>query len=176
MPASPLCRLNRISNDLGDDTCSSHTSSSHTSSSQCPALRRSRWPVLVGLLLGVAICGCDGLGETAQNRFVGTQVAAEQFAGTEFFEQISASDKLVIVDFTAIWCGPCQQLKPLLQELETAGRCELLMIDTDEYPAVAEQFRVNGIPHLLFIKDGEIRDVHRGSASRGELDQILQGL
>ena len=172
MPAVQLCRLDRISNDHP-----SHSSdSSHSFSRDCldrPLRRGALW---VGLLLGIAICGCDGLGETAQNRFVGTQVTAEQFAGTEFFEQISASDKLVIVDFTATWCGPCQQLKPLLQELETAGRCELLMIDTDEYPAVAEQFRVNGIPHLLFIQDGQIRDVHRGSASRGELDQILQGL
>ncbi len=172
MPASMFCRLDRMSHDQPSNP--SH--SSHSFSGHCPGRRLWRGTLLVGLLMAIAICGCDGAGETAQNRFVGTQVTAEQFAGTEFFEQISASDKLVIVDFTATWCGPCQQLKPLLQELESAGRCELLMIDTDEYPAVAEQFRVNGIPHLLFIRDGQIREVRRGSASRGELDQILRGL
>jgi len=139
-----------------------------------PRLRH--WAGVAGLLLGSVLAGCDGLGETAQNRLVGTRVTADQFAGTDFFEQISASDKLVIVDFTATWCGPCKQLKPLLQELETAGRCQLLMIDADEHPAIMEQFRVTAIPHLLFIKDGQIRDVHRGSASRTDLDQLLRGL
>lgn len=167
MPASTPCRLDRIPADHQGN---------HSGPNHRPLRPLRRWALLIGLLLGIAICGCDGAGETAQNRFVGTPVTAEQFAGTVFFEQISASDKLVIVDFTAPWCGPCQHLKPLLQELESAGRCELLMIDADEHSAIMEQFRVNGIPHLLFIKDGQIRDVHRGSASRGELEQILQGL
>lgn len=134
----------------------------------------ARWATLIGLWVLVTTAGCDS--EIAQNRFVGTQVTNEQFAGTDYFDQITTSDKLVIVDFTATWCGPCQQLKPLLQELEAAGRCKLIMIDADEHPAILEQFRVNGIPHLLFIKEGQIRDVHRGSASRSQLDGILQGI
>jgi thioredoxin-like negative regulator of GroEL len=133
-----------------------------------------RWATLICLGALVATAGCDS--EIAQNRFVGTQVTSEQFAGTDYFDQITASDKLVIVDFTADWCGPCQQLKPLLKELEVAGSCKLVMIDADEHPGILEQFRVNGIPHLLFIKDGQIRDVHRGSASRDQLAGILQGI
>jgi thioredoxin 1 len=107
---------------------------------------------------------------------VGTRVTAEQFAGTDFYDTIAGSSGPVVVDFTADWCGPCQQIKPILKDLEAEGKIKLVMIDADQHPQILEQFGVSGIPHLLFVKDGQIGNVLRGSTSRKNLEAIVDTL
>jgi len=135
--------------------------------------RRIAGPVVWGLALAL-LAGCPE--PVAQNRHVGTRVTAEQFAGTDFFNKIQGSSGPVVVDFTADWCGPCQAIKPFLKDLEKEGKIKLVMIDADEHPQILEQFGVSGIPHLLFIKNGQIGNVLRGSTSRARLESIVNQL
>jgi thioredoxin 1 len=103
----------------------------------------------------------------------GSPLSAENFAGTDVFDQISASDTPVIVDFTATWCGPCQKLKPILHELESEGKVKVVMVDVDQHPGVAEAFGVTGIPHLVFVKDGKFAESSIGLQPKEKLEDIL---
>lgn len=73
------------------------------------------------------------------------------------FEKEIQGEK-VLVDFYAEWCGPCQMLAPLLEQLDI----KVVKIDTDELPELARQFRVMSIPTLLLVKDGKIANKTMG--------------
>ena len=62
---------------------------------------------------------------------------------------------VVIVDFYADWCGPCQMLAPVLEQLDKEGGVDIVKINVDEIPDLARQFRVMSIPTLMLFKDGK---------------------
>ena len=62
---------------------------------------------------------------------------------------------LVIVDFYADWCGPCQMLAPVLEDLEKENSIKIVKINVDEIPDLARQFRIMSIPTLMLFKDGK---------------------
>lgn len=62
---------------------------------------------------------------------------------------------LVVVDFYADWCGPCQMLAPVLEELEKETSVKIVKINVDEIPDLARQFRIMSIPTLMLFKDGK---------------------
>ena len=64
--------------------------------------------------------------------------------------------ELVVVDFYAEWCGPCQMLAPLLEQLSEETNVKIVKIDTDEVPDIARMFRIMSIPTLLLFKDGKL--------------------
>lgn len=64
-------------------------------------------------------------------------------------------DDLVIVDFYADWCGPCQMLAPVLEQLDKELQVKIVKIDTDLVPEIARMFRVMSIPTLLLFKNGK---------------------
>ena len=70
------------------------------------------------------------------------------------FEQEVKEGK-VLVDFFAEWCGPCQMLAPVLEQLDKEGGVKIIKIDTDSLPDLARQFRIMSIPTLLLFKDGK---------------------
>ena len=75
------------------------------------------------------------------------------------FDKLVTSDKLVIVDFSAVWCGPCKMLKPVLDKLSTeysAKGVKIITIDVDESKDLSNELRVNEIPLLLFYRDGKM--------------------
>jgi len=72
----------------------------------------------------------------------------------EFKEEISSGT--VLVDFYADWCGPCQMLAPLLEELSKEDGVKILKIDVDELSDIAREFRVMSIPTLIVFKDGKM--------------------
>jgi len=72
----------------------------------------------------------------------------------EFKEEISSGT--VLVDFYADWCGPCQMLAPLLEELAKEDNVKVLKIDVDELSDIAREFRVMSIPTLIVYKDGKM--------------------
>jgi thioredoxin 1 len=82
----------------------------------------------------------------------------------EFEQKALKADGLVVVDFTAKWCGPCQRLAPELEAAanEFEGKATFLKVDVDESPDVAMRFGVQGIPNLTFLKGGEVVDVAIG--------------
>jgi len=83
-----------------------------------------------------------------------------------FDEQIGASEKTVLVDFWAEWCGPCKQMNPVLEELagEFEGQLEVYKVDVDTNPDLAQRFGVMSIPSFVLLCDG--REVSRVVGAR----------
>ena len=71
-------------------------------------------------------------------------------------EEVVKSDKPVLIDFWAPWCGPCQMMGPVFEDLsKEIPDIKFVKVNTDEEPAIASQFKIQGIPALLFVKDGK---------------------
>lgn len=94
----------------------------------------------------------------------------------ETFRDVLKSGIPVLVDFYADWCGPCQMMKPVLQELRQkfGDSLRILKIDVDKNPAVAEAFQVQGIPTLILFKNEEIKWRQSGAMGASQLENILK--
>lgn len=79
---------------------------------------------------------------------------------SDFAGEIQAEK--VLVDFYADWCGPCQMLSPVIEQLEQESGIKVIKINVDELPSLARQFRVMSIPTLLFIRNGEVKKREMG--------------
>ena len=77
----------------------------------------------------------------------------------EEYSEIINSTNPVVIDFHATWCGPCKVLSPILEELddEIEG-VEFVKLDVDQYPQIAGQNQVMGVPTVVILKDGEVKD------------------
>lgn len=91
------------------------------------------------------------------------------------FDQIINTDKPVLVDFWAEWCGPCKMIGPLVEELagEYEGVAVIGKLDVDNNPNISAKFGIRSIPTLLVFKNGEIVDKQVGAVSKGVLAQKL---
>ena len=91
------------------------------------------------------------------------------------FEQIIASDKPVLIDFWAEWCGPCKMIGPVVEELasEYEGKAVIGKVDVDNNPGVSAKFGIRSIPTLLVFKGGEIVDKQIGAVPKSVLAQKL---
>ena len=94
------------------------------------------------------------------------------------FEQIISSDKLVIIDFWATWCGPCRALSPIMDELSEEYKDEVVIAkcETDENSDIAMQFGVRNIPMLVFLKNGEVVETLVGLQRKGDLVKKIDEL
>ena len=95
------------------------------------------------------------------------------------FDELLASEKLVIVDFWATWCGPCRMLSPLLDEVEAEmeDKVEVVKVNVDDADEIAMRFRIMSIPTLLFFKNGEMVDRSVGAMPKSALvDKINANL
>lgn len=81
----------------------------------------------------------------------------------KFHDFIATSDRPVLVDFYADWCGPCHRMAPILNELKSAwgDRIRIIKVDTERQPQLAAEYQISGIPTLILFKDG--KPVHRTS-------------
>lgn len=97
----------------------------------------------------------------------------------DFEQHVLKSDKLVMVDFWAPWCGPCRAVAPILEELagEYADRVVVAKVNMDENPLYATQYGVMAIPNLIFFKGGEMVDQIVGAGPKKfyktKLDTLL---
>ena len=95
------------------------------------------------------------------------------------FDELLVSEKLVIVDFWATWCGPCRMLSPLLDEVEAEmeDKVEVVKVNVDDADEIAMRYRIMSIPTLLFFKNGELVDKTVGAMPKNVLvDKINANL
>jgi thioredoxin 1 len=108
-------------------------------------------------------------------------MAELQFSDASFDAEVIKSDKPVLVDFWAPWCGPCRMLSPLVDELskEYDGKVKVGKLNTDDNAQVATRYRISAIPSLLFFKNGKVVDqlvgVHPKPEIKKRLDALLVG-
>ena len=98
---------------------------------------------------------------------------ATPVSDANFEEEVLKSDKPVIVDFWAEWCGPCQSLMPLVEELsnEMGDKVKVVKINIDESPDAPTKYGVRGIPTLMVFKDGAVADTKVGGMSKSQLTE-----
>lgn len=92
--------------------------------------------------------------------------------------EILAGDQPVMIDFWAVWCGPCKMLSPTVDEIaeEYAGKAVVAKCNVDDADEVAMQYRVRNIPTLLFFKNGELAERLVGAVSKKEIQEVLDKL
>jgi len=95
-----------------------------------------------------------------------------------FDEVVLKSDKPVMVDFWAEWCGPCRMIAPMVEEIsaEYSGKALVVKCDVDSSPGVASKFGIRNIPTILFFKDGKVADKQVGAVPKSNFVAKLTAL
>jgi thioredoxin 1 len=93
-----------------------------------------------------------------------------------FGEMIKSTDKMVLVDFWAEWCGPCRQLAPALEDAsnDLQDKIEVFKINIDENPETPSRFSVRGVPTILFFKNGELVNRQVGVLPKSKLYEKIE--
>jgi thioredoxin 1 len=103
------------------------------------------------------------------------QRQSQQSPDAEFDKEVLKSDKPVVVDFWAEWCGPCRMIAPALEEISgsLAGKVKIVKLNVDENPATAAKYGVMSIPTLMLFKNGELASRQVGAAPKQKLEQWI---
>ena len=101
-------------------------------------------------------------------------MAVLEVTGASFEKEVLQSDRPVLADFYADWCGPCKMLRPILEEISDDRQdVKVVSINIDEENELAEQFDVSAIPCVVLIKDGMEVDRSVGLKPREALEELL---
>lgn len=117
-----------------------------------------------------------GSSSTRQRLATRPQAAVKQ-TFRSFEDMIQQSDVPVLVDFYAVWCGPCQMMSSMLGDISTmfgGDKLRVVKIDTDKYPGLATQYNVQGLPTLILFKDGQPVDRVEGLMQQQQLADRLR--
>lgn len=103
------------------------------------------------------------------------RIMALEITDSNFDELVTKSDKPVLVDFWAEWCGPCRMVGPVVEELakEYEGKAVVGKVNVDENPDISVKYGIRNIPALLFFKNGEIVDKQIGAVPKSVLAEKL---
>lgn len=94
------------------------------------------------------------------------------------FEDLLKSEKPLVIDFWAEWCGPCRMVGPIVEELadEYAGKVTIGKVDVDNNDEITSKYGIRNIPTILFIKNGEVVDKQVGAAQKSVLTEKVESL
>jgi|SRR5581483_749038 thioredoxin 1 len=92
--------------------------------------------------------------------------------------EVIKAPELVMVDFWAVWCGPCQMVAPIVDELakEYAGKLKVRKLNTDENPEVAGRYQIMSIPTILFFKNGQPVEKLVGARPKRQFKEVIDSL
>lgn len=124
---------------------------------------------------------------TVRRRKSSRYVSEKEDAVSELVAQATAAnweaevgqiDGLVMVDFWAVWCGPCQMVAPIVEELakEYEGKLKVMKLNTDEVPEIAGKFQIMSIPTILFFKNGQPVEKIVGARPKPQFKQVIDSL
>jgi thioredoxin len=97
---------------------------------------------------------------------------------SSFPEMLESSTQPILVDFYATWCGPCQMMSQILDQvnIQMGNRIQIVKIDSDKYPVLASQYGVQALPTLILFKNGQLIQKLEGVMQAPQLTSYLQSL
>ena len=102
-------------------------------------------------------------------------MAAIEITAENFEHEVLNSDKPVLLDFWAIWCGPCMMLSPVVEEVaEEHPEIKVGKVNTDEQPALAQKNGITAIPALFVVKDGQIVNKGVGAMPKEQVEALIR--
>jgi thioredoxin 1 len=140
----------------------------------------TRWGWTAAVLAGIAalllLPACEHRTDSAASEHNDTNIVT--LTKSNFREEVLASSQPVLVDFWAVWCGPCKILAPTISELaaEYKGRVKFGKVDVDRQTTLVENYNVEGFPTVLLFKDGKVADRFLGVQEKKLLQEKLNGL
>lgn len=104
-------------------------------------------------------------------------MASVAVTDSDFENEVLQSDKPVVVDFWAEWCGPCKQLSPVVDELaeDMKDSVKVVKVNIDDAPEAPTKYGVRGVPTLMIFKGGQVVDTRVGGMPKSQLQEWIEG-